>query len=459
MKMSLSYDMQMVSRTGWLSPSALIGPEKDDRSYARKSAPPSRIVHVPRRFVSEEWGGTETVVLETCRQQQHAGSDPVIYTSMALSSRKEEMIQGVPVERFGYCYPFLGLSAEDKKALDKKGGNLLSLSLFAALLTAPDVRLFHAHTLKRVGGAVRTAARLRKKPLVVSLHGGIFDVPTAEFASLVKPIEGKWEWGKPFGALLGSRHVLNDADMILCVGANEFDKAKSQLSHDRIAHLPNGVDCAKFEQGNGRAFRVRFGLPHDAYVILNVSRIDEQKNQMMLLQAFAKFADARKDAHLVLIGPETMPAYATRLREFVASSGLNGRVHILPGMKNNDGALVDAYHGCDLFVLPSAHEPFGIVVLEAWSAGKPVIASDVGGLSKLVTADRTGLFVEPGAAEDLAAKILLLSGDNQLSGRLAQAGKQEALAKYDWSQIAVLQEQFYQQAEHNADRRYGRRSS
>jgi len=94
----------------------------------------NKIVHVPRRFVRSEWGGTETVILEISRRQKARGLEPVIMTSMALADRREEEIQGVPIRRFSYSYPFLGLSREEKAAMDKKGGNLLSLSLFLALL-------------------------------------------------------------------------------------------------------------------------------------------------------------------------------------------------------------------------------------------------------------------------------------------------------------------------------------
>ena len=96
-------------------------------------AAPRKIIHVPRRFVAEEWGGTETVILEISRQQQRAGWQPEILTSMALAKQRNENIGGVLVKRFPYCYPFFGLTAADKAALDKKGGNLLSLSLFNAL--------------------------------------------------------------------------------------------------------------------------------------------------------------------------------------------------------------------------------------------------------------------------------------------------------------------------------------
>ena len=415
------------------------------------------VIHVPRRFVAEEWGGTETVILEISRQQQRAGLKPLIMTSMALAKQRQETIGGVPVKRFPYCYPFFGLSRDDKAALDKKGGNLLSLSFFFALLREPDIRLFHAHALKRLGGEVRTAARLRKKPFVVSLHGGVFDVPTAELGTMLKPIENKFEWGRPFGALFGSRRVLQDADFVICVGQSEMDKAKRELTHDRIAYLPNGVDCAKFASGDGAAFRAKLRIPADAFLALNISRIDAQKNQLLLLEAFARFLINEPRAHLILIGPETQPTYAEKLHEFIASNQLGGCVHLLPGLRNDNPELIQAFHACDAFVLPSMHEPFGIVVLEAWSSGRAVIASHVGGLQALVRDDETGLFFDPNsatAAADLADRLKRLASEPATRHRLAAAGQAEARARYDWSQIGQQLETLYQRAEANAARRY-----
>jgi glycosyltransferase involved in cell wall biosynthesis len=419
----------------------------------------TRIIHVPRRFVAEEWGGTETVILEISRQQRLAGAQAEVFTSMALAKRREETIGGVPVRRFPYCYPFFGLSPEDKAAMDKKGGNLLSLSLFAALLAARDVRLFHAHVLKRLGGEVRTAAQLRKKPFVVSLHGGVFDVPTAERDAILKPFVGKFEWGRPFGAIFGSRRLLEDADQVICVGQSEMEGAKRELTHDRIAYLPNGVDCARFASGDGAAFRGKHGIPAAAFLVLNVSRIDSQKNQALLLEAFAKLRATTPDAQLALIGPETQPDYAARLRRFIADNNLAGCARLLPGMRNDNPDLINAFHACDVFVLPSMHEPFGIVALEAWSAARPVIASRVGGLQSLLSDDRTGWFVDPNsatAADDLAAKLRRLAAEPDTRRRLADAGLAEARGRYDWREINRQLEQLYQAAEEHAARRYGR---
>ena len=419
----------------------------------------SRILHVPRRFVADEWGGTETVIVEISRFQQQQGWRPEVFTSLALSDVNHELIGGIPVRRFNYCYPFLGLGRDEKRLLDKKGGNLLSLPLFFALLSTPDVRLFHAHALNRLGGEVRTAARLRRKPYLVSLHGGYFDLPATEADLMQAPVSGKLEWGKAFGALFGSRRVLDDADHVICVGESEYHLARTRIGHDRISHLPNGVDPEKFKHGDGSLFRKKHGIPSQAFLIANISRIDPQKNQLLLLEAFAKLRCDRPESHLLLIGPETQAEYARKLRTFIEENRLSPSVTWLPGIANDDPDLVNAYHACDVFALSSVHEPFGIVVLEAWSSGKPVVVSRVGGLKTLVREDETGLFIEPvagGAAQALAAKLNLLATRPEWRGKIGAAGLHEVALHYTWEVIGKKLEQIYQSAEsHNALSRGG----
>ncbi len=412
-----------------------------------------RIIHIPRRFLKEEWGGTETLVLETSKYQQQRGWRPEVFTSLALAQKRREIINGVSVRRFSYFYPYFGLSAQDRLSMDKKGGNLVSFSLLAALMKAPDVRLFHAHAIKRLGGEVRFAARLRGKPYVVTLHGGVFDVPKETQEKWTQLAPNTIEWGKPLGALFGSRRVLIDADHVLCVGEGEFEKAKQQLPHDRISFLPNAVDPGKFRSGNGASFRSKHGIPGDALLILNISRIDAQKNQLVLLEAFARLRSAHSKSFLLFIGPVTQAEYAQRLESGIQTLGLSGVARILPGLHNDDPDLVSAYHACDVFVLPSVHEPFGIVVLEAWCCGKPVVTSPVGGLKTLVKQNETGLVFDSfssSASDSLAHCLGLLAADPVLRGRLGKNGFQDVMANYQWSVVGKKMESLYAAAEEHA---------
>ena len=409
-----------------------------------------RILHIPRRFAAGEWGGTETVVLEISREQQRAGWRPEILTTNALASQPAETIGGIPVRRFGYFYPYLGLSAADKHALDRKGGSAVSMGLFSALMGAKDVRLFHLHTMARLGGQVRTAARLRKKPYVLSLHGGAYDTLAAELKTMSDPTRGTFEWGKALGALFGSRRVLADADYIICVGQAEFEAAKKIVPHDRVSALPNGVDPKKFERGDGGAFRRKHNLAADAFVILCLSRIDAQKNQLALVEALERLRVTHQNAALVLIGPETMPDYAAKIRRVVTDKNLGAHVRILPGLRTDDPDLVNAYHACDVFALPSHHEPFGIVVLEAWSARRPVVVSRVGGLRTLVREGETGFFFDATAADaaaQLAEKLSALAARPDLRQQFAEAGWREVQANYTWSVVNQKLETIYAIAE------------
>lgn len=395
-----------------------------------------KIIQVPRRFVAGEWGGTETTILQTSRALRAAGHEVEIFTSLALSDQRRERLQGVPIRRFSYTYPFWGLSAQDKKDMDKKGGNLLSLSLLWALWREPGVDILHAHTGKRLGGSVRSVARRRGLPYVVTLHGGFFAVPGAEMEQMLAPIRRTFEWGRPFGALLGSRRVLQDASAVICVGEDEYRAAVAQLPGRRVELLPNGVDCAGFAQGDGAAFRAAYGLAEEKRLILCVSRIDYQKNQIGLVEAMPQVLARRPEAHLVLLGPVTVESYQQRLQARVRELGLEAQVTWIPGLRADDPLLAGAYHAAEVFCLPSLHEPFGIVILEAWAAGRPVVASRVGGIPSFTRDGEDILHTTPGDSGSLAASLLLLLDQPELARRLAAAGQAKARRDYDWSRIS-----------------------
>ena len=203
------------------------------------SSTAKRILHIPRRFSLDEWGGTEAVITNICEAQLADGLRPEIHTSLALSRTCSEEFRGVPIQRYSYCYPFLGLSTTDRHQLDKKGGNLLSWSLYRAMRKAKDVRIFHAHVTKRTGASVLKAAKLAKRPCVVTLHGNMFDVPKIEADDIVAPQEGKLEWGRLFGAYFGSRSMLDEVDAILCVGFSDYEIAIESLGYGLVHFLPN----------------------------------------------------------------------------------------------------------------------------------------------------------------------------------------------------------------------------
>lgn len=393
------------------------------------------IVQVPRRFVSGEWGGTETVILETAKRLIARGHHTEILCPMALSDVADEAIQTIPVNRVSYFYPYLGLSGEARRMLDKKGGNLFSFPLMRRLKTCRDLDLVHLHTGKRLGGIVRHVARQRRLPYVVTLHGGVYDVPAEEAATWTEPTRGTIEWGKLLGAWVGARRVLDDAAAILCVGAAELAEVRARFPEKRVEAMPNGVDTCRFAVGDGSRFREAHTIPNGRRMVLTVGRIDPQKNQLLAVSALGRIVHAGTDAHLALIGAVTNQDYLEQVKTETERLGLTDRVTIVPGMAAGSQELVDAYHAADVFLLPSRHEPFGIVVLEAWAAGRPVVASRVGGVPSFVDDGDDGLLFGSGDSGEAAAHLLSVVHSQELSGRLAKAGRAKARASYDWDVV------------------------
>jgi glycosyltransferase involved in cell wall biosynthesis len=396
-----------------------------------------QIVQVPRRFVAHEWGGTETVILETSKRLIARGHRTEIVCPNALSDIPKELVQSVPVRRMPYFYPYFGLNKVERRMLDKKGGNLFSFELMRYLERSEGLDLIHLHTGKRLGGIVRHVALRRHLPYVMTLHGGVFDVPADEAASWTEPTKGTLEWGKVLGAWVGARSVLDDAAAILCVGAAERDEVARRYPKKRVEHLPNGVDTVRFATGNGCRFREKHDIPGQARLIVTVGRIDPQKNQRLALDVLCNVLATAPDAHLALIGPVTNAAYLQELRTDAAQRGVEKHLTIITGIPSDSQDLVDCYHAADVFLLPSRHEPFGIVVLEAWAAGAAVVASRVGGIPSFVGDGTDALLFTPGDAAEGADLVRRILDSEELRLSLGSCGRAKARYQYDWDAVTV----------------------
>ena len=417
-------------------------------AYTKYMKGPSHIVHIPRRFVVSHWGGSETFVAEVSRRLIRRNYDVSIYTSKALSNDAVDSYENIPIRRFSYFYPYIGLSSSVKDLLDQKAGNLFSFSLLKALLSKEKLDLIHLHTGKRMGGIGRYCANRRHIPYIISLHGGNLAVPQDERETWVEPTQKSVEWGKVLGMLVGSRRVLDDASAIICVGKDEYDAMIPRYPDKYIEYLPNGVDIERFETGDGKSFREQFNIPPDRFVCLTMARLDVQKNQLGLIRQLPSLLKKNKAIHLLLIGPATNRGYADSLRNEAEKLGVSDHLTIIEGLPYQKQILVDAYKAADCFVLPSLHEPFGMVVLEAWASSLPVAVSRRGGLASLVTEGETGLFFDPSSEVDdensIASVVGRLSLDGKMQKNLSEAGKKEAVQSYSWDSITTRLEAIYQ---------------
>ena len=409
-----------------------------------------RIAHVLRRISFDDWGGTEQVVWNIAKAQKAAGHAVRIFATTALCSTRSETVDGMEILRFKPIYPWWPMPKRLVAELDRKGGNPFVPGLGKAICEwKPDV--IHCHAMARIAElCLRTAQKLTTSnsqlstKTVVSLHGGGANVPGEEAKSLRAPTRGRLPWGKAIDILMGwTRRVPEDFDGIVCVGEDEAEKYRGR--HKHVMYLPNGVDCRLFEEragaavGDRQATTNRLPAVDGRLSLLCVARIDRQKNQMMLVEWLAR----NPDATVRLVGPVTQPDYRAELEARAAQLGVSERVSFAGALKPASAELLREYANADVFVLPSRHEPFGIVVLEAWAAGLPVVASDVGGLGKLCAAHPdAAITFAPGVIDALDVALRRVGGDAALRERLSSAGR-AAAAEYDWRILAARLIDFY----------------
>lgn len=385
-----------------------------------------KVAHIVRRFSRAEWGGTETVVAALAREQRARGHDPRVFCTDALQDGAAGGADAARVARFGYFYPYWPLSKAARRALDKKGGNPFAFGLFRAVAAwRPDV--IHVHAGGRLAAcAVRLGERLGA-PTAISLHGGAAVVPQEELEQMLRPLRRTLPYGGVLDRILGLRFdPLARASAVLALSRAEVARLKARYPKQRIEHFPNGIDLGGQagpegpERREGRASFAR---------LLCVSRIDYQKNQLALLDLLA----AEPACTLTLVGPVTADWYAAKIRARAKALGLEGRVTLVPGLPPDSPRLAEAYAAADVFVLPSLHEPFGIVALEAMRAGLPLLAANVGGLPDFVKDGENGLLFDPSRPETLVAAYRRLTP--ACAARLAANGRATAAA-YAWPALA-----------------------
>ena len=174
-----------------------------------------------------------------------------------------------------------------------------------------------------------------------------------------------------------------------------------------------------------REVRERFAIGNGCYFVLTVGRLSREKGHLDLVMAFAKLRATcpRLPTKLVVVGegPERAAIEAT-----VRAHGLQDDVHLAGYIRD----VRPFYAAADVFVLPSHSEGSPYVLLEAMSAGVPVVATAVGGIPEILTHEKTGFIVAPRDAVSLASAIRCVLQDADLARHVAANASALILRRY-----------------------------
>lgn len=245
-------------------------------------------------------------------------------------------------------------------------------------------------------------------PAITTVHGISFKEAPFENENL--------DWLRRFPRLLLERMALRNVDQAICV-SEYVRETIAPLTQANLYVVENPVSSQYFQAENCE-------IPNR---ILFAGTIIRRKNILDLLKA-VNILRNEIDVDLHIVGVAEERYYHEILREYVRENKLEKNVTFLGTL--SDGELLREYEECCTVVLPSFEESAGMVLMQAMAAGKPVVATRIGGIPCIVMDKVTGWLTELGNVQELANKIRALLENEGLRKSMGEAGKEEAIRRF-----------------------------
>ena len=299
----------------------------------------------------------------------------------------------------------------------RKTLDFAQLRWIARLLRQQDIAVLHTHMMgANLHGAI--AARLAGRVCVCTVHGRTYDLETRRRLMVHRVI-----------AVLAGALVVVSEDL-------KQELTRAGIAEKRIQVIENGIPIASISKEEALRTRQELGLEPSQPVAVALAYLRPVKGHSFLLEAFARVCSALPSARLLIIGEGPLRAPLQAQAELL---GIQSAVRFL-GHRSDAQRFLAAG---DLLVNSSISEGTPLSVMEAMALGLPVVATNVGGVPKLVLDGETGLLVPPAEAEALAAALLELMRDAEKRRALGEAGRRRALEQFSIQPAAAKYQALY----------------
>jgi len=405
-----------------------------------------RILTISPYFFPSEGGG-ERAVYNLSKEYVKKGHEVVIATLNCLSyglsqsvADKEilsisklisiksaqlplyEVLDGLTIYRFPYVavkYPFGSLPFSSESLI------LSPLMLSVLMRSKPDIVHMHGSSYFYQKAFLAALSRLRNTPYVLTVHGlhEFYHYTYMQTRFIIRSLLHRIV-----------SYVYKGAKRIIAL--SELDKPlikKFNVLGDRISVIPNGVELNKYQTIQKESLnRIREKYNMHEKVGLTVAAIKPSKGIEYLVDAVARMKDT--NASFLIVGDHIKyPKYVSEIQKRINKFKLQDRIILTGWLPENE--LSRLYHTADFFVLPTLTDTSPLVILEALAAGKPVIATNVGGISELVKNFENGILVSPKDSNAISNAIEILL-DDELRRRLSINAKKTIGMEYSWQKIA-----------------------
>lgn len=287
-------------------------------------------------------------------------------------------------------------------------------------------------------------ARLAGVPVIVTTY---HQFPVSHAPTPYRPrrglVDGLLKRWMDWTTLAGLRRI--DDAMIATSPEEKAAHVATGIPADKIVVISNGIDLRQYGAAvpdAAPALRARLGIPADALVYGHIGRLNLQKAQHYLVAAATLAFRRLETAWLVLVGDGPDRSQLEQQIASISDPAIRYRIRMVGELASSE---IPACHSMfDVFLLSSRFEGQGLVNMEAMAAGRPVIATRVGGVASTV-GDEAGILVQPENAEALAEAMVTLGTDPGLRRRMGEAGRKRAFSCFSVERTIREHETLYQE--------------
>jgi glycosyltransferase involved in cell wall biosynthesis len=253
----------------------------------------------------------------------------------------------------------------------------------------------------------------------------------------IRRLHTDWSWPGRIAFRHALGRALKNTDLLVTVSEAMKQEVQPYCGNTPIHVIPNGLDTINNEVPSDaelQTLRRKFGLPET--FLLAVGHLEQRKNYPQLIDAISYLRAAGLHCHLLIIGNDS--GERTFLESRISALKLNGQITLLSGL--SDLEVRCAYALCSLFVFPSTYEGFGIPILEAMAAARPMALADIPVFREIT--EGCSAYFSPADSHDIALTIERVLSSPQEQARLIEYG-QKRVWSYAYANIGAQYERLY----------------
>lgn len=357
--------------------------------------------------------GAEIMLLNLMVEQKLMGLTPILLSLGNITEGKKRIEQECEEK---------GLLVK-KLRIGKKSGLIRSIKKLALLTEVLGIDLFHSHGYKGNILLGVLPKRLRKLPVVSTLHGW----------TATKRLSKIWFYEKL------EQYFLPKLDALVLVTKGRYGERNTIKYNDKRSNkifvIENGIPVLSFEDDSNFLNKLLPG--NKGFVIGSIGRLSPEKGYEYLINALALLQAKSDDYKLVIIGEGKQRIH---LEKMIQEKGLTEKVFLV-GYHEDGYKLIKHFN---VFVLSSLTEGLPITLLETMQAGVPIVATRVGGIPEVIKDKQNGLLVEAKNTDSLANAVSLIRKDTSTAKYLSENAKHLALTKYSSQRMAEEYREVYQ---------------